>query len=148
MLVKYRRRRINFGPAACKFPSCVGKKFQIHDVESLDHFKLLTYNRCTHRLEKDLLSRVMKVEIAAMVSRIAMQATEGLLTLTSDTRKRELLLTIGVRTLALQHLYRCAWGDPRCQIYWLPPAVGALAGSSVSTVTYLVALSVSLFDIW
>lgn len=86
---------------------------------TLDHFKLLTHNRGTHCLKKDLLGRVMKVEPTAMVGRIAMQATEGLLTLTSDTRKRELLLTIGVRTLAL-HLYRDFKAATRTQIYCMP----------------------------
>ena len=35
-----------------------------------------------------------------MVCRIAMQITESLLALTSNTRKRELLLTVSVSTLS------------------------------------------------
>jgi len=64
-----------------------------------DHLKFRCHNRGAHGLQEGLLGRRMKVKGAGVICGIAMQVTESLLTLTSNTRKREFLLTVAVIAL-------------------------------------------------
>ena len=82
-------------------PVRVGKKIPGTSYSyGLNHLELLSHNRGAHKLQQIILCRGMEIKATGMVCRIAMQVTESLLALTSDTRKCELLLTTRMCTLS------------------------------------------------